>query len=210
VTRPSYAERRKQALREEILEAAFDVFAERGYHEAGVADIAERVGIGHSTFYRHFESKRDILNQVIANVMDGSMAALAAENAPDAATTLAEYRAQVQRIAAALDEITRDLRVVRIMMIQAAGVDAELEQQIFGMFDLAVSLTAGYFDNGKDRGYLRADLDTTATARAVVGMILGGAMLGLNPSLDADDRACTIQSAVELMFDGITIAGTKA
>jgi AcrR family transcriptional regulator len=204
VTRPSYAQRRKLALREEILDAAFDVFAEHGYHNAGVADIAERVGIGHSTFYRHFDSKRDIFDQVIETVLEQSMAALAAENAPDAATTLTDYRAQVQRIASSLDEITRDLRVVRIVLSQAAGVDTELEQKIFGMFDLACTLTAGYFENGKKRGFLRADFDTANTARAVVGMIMGTAMLGLSPGLDTADRTRTTQAAVELMFDGIT------
>ena len=50
VTQPSYAERRKLQLREEIIDAAIEVFAESGYHDAGVADIAKRVGIGHSTF----------------------------------------------------------------------------------------------------------------------------------------------------------------
>jgi hypothetical protein len=38
----SYAERRKAQLREEIVDAAFAVFAERGYHQAGIAEIAER------------------------------------------------------------------------------------------------------------------------------------------------------------------------
>src|SRR4030088_1834535 len=69
VVRPSYAERRKLQLREEIVDAAIEVFAESGYHDAGVADIAKRVGIGHSTFYRHFDNKRAILDEVINTVI---------------------------------------------------------------------------------------------------------------------------------------------
>ena len=49
-----------------------------------------------------------------------------------------------------------------------------------------------------------ADLDTTATSRAVVGMIFGLAMIGLNPAFDTDDWSNTIQAAVRLMFDGIS------
>ncbi|TSE01075.1 TetR/AcrR family transcriptional regulator [Skermania sp. ID1734] len=202
---PTYAERRKQQLHAEIIDAAFDVFAERGYHDAGVADIAARVGIGHSTFYRHFDSKREILDQVIDSVIERATAALAADNAPEAATNLADYRAQVERIVAALDDITSDLRVVRIVLIQAAGVDAELEQRVFGLFDLAVTLTASYLDHGRAHGYLRADLDGTATARSLVGMILGTAMLGLNPNLDRAARSQTMHEAVRMMFDGIAI-----
>jgi len=199
----SYAERRRIQLREEIIEAAIDVFAERGYHDAGVADIAERVGIGHSTFYRHFDSKRAILEQVVETVMARATAALAGDNAPAAATTLDEYRDQVHRIAEALDAIAADARVVRLLLVQAVSVDIALERRLFALFDLAVDLTTGYLDHGRDRGYLRRELDTAATARALVGMILGTALLGLSPELDRDNRTRTIQAAVHLMFDGI-------
>jgi AcrR family transcriptional regulator len=199
----SYAERRKLRLREEIIDAAFEVFAERGYHDAGVADIASRVGIGHSTFYRHFDSKRDILDQVISGLIERLVGALGAENAPDAATSLVEYRDQVHRIAGVLEWICSDARVVRMLLIQAAGVDTELEKKVFGLFDLAVTLTAGYFENGRDRGFLRADLDCAATANAVVGLIVGSAMLTLNPQPNELPRDRVIQATVDLMFDGL-------
>src|ERR1700758_4636281 len=130
MARPSSAERRKLQLREEIIDAAIDVFAESGYHECGVADIAKRVGIGHSTFYRHFENKRAILDEVINTVIERFMAALAAENAPDAANTLDEYRDQAARIGTALADISSDIRVVRLLLIEAASVDTDLRQRI--------------------------------------------------------------------------------
>jgi AcrR family transcriptional regulator len=204
VTRPSYAERRKLQLREEIIDAAIEVFAESGYHDAGVADIAKRVGIGHSTFYRHFENKRAILDEVVNTVIERSMAAIAADNAPDAANTLDEYRAQAARIGAALADISSDVRVVRLLLIEAASVDTELRQRIDDMFDLAVQMNTGFYEHGRERGYLRADLDATATSRAVIGMIFGLAMMNLNPALDDEERANTVQAALRLMFDGIT------
>jgi AcrR family transcriptional regulator len=200
---PSYAERRKLQLRDEIIDAAFDVFAERGYHDAGVADIAERVGIGSSTFYRHFETKRDLLDAVITTVIDRWVAVLDAENAAEAAATIADYRAQSQRIAVGLNDIATDFRIIRILLGQITGVDREFEQKIFAMFDLAVAYEAGYLENGLKRGYLQADIDTVATARAVVGMIFGTVIMGLSPNIDAEQRSKTSQAAVQLMFDGI-------
>lgn len=202
MTQPSYAERRRLQLREEIIDAAIEVFAESGYHDAGVADIAKRVGIGHSTFYRHFDNKRAILDEVINTVIERITAALAAENAPEAANTEADYRDQSARIAAALAEISRNLGWVRLVLIGAASND--LRQRIDGMLDLVVRLNANYYEHGRELGYLRADLDTTATSRAVVGMIFGLAMIGLNPAFDRDDWSNTIQAAVRLMFDGIS------
>jgi AcrR family transcriptional regulator len=203
VARPSYAERRKLALREEIIDAAIEVFAESGYHDAGVADIAKRVGIGHSTFYRHFDNKRAILDEVINTVILRATAALAAENAPQAADSLHTYREQVVRIAAALADITSDLSLVRLILVEAASIDTDLRERVDALFDFAVSMTAGYYEHGRERGYLRPDLDTTATARAVVGMILGLAMMGLNPAMDTDARSGSVQAATRLMLDGI-------
>lgn len=48
-----------------ILEAAQGVFAERGFHEATVEEIAERAGIGKGTVYLYFESKKDLLVSLV-------------------------------------------------------------------------------------------------------------------------------------------------
>jgi TetR/AcrR family transcriptional regulator, fatty acid metabolism regulator protein len=57
----SFKERVKQEREQEILQAARDVFAERGFEKASIDDIAERVGIGKGTVYLHFSGKEDLL-----------------------------------------------------------------------------------------------------------------------------------------------------
>jgi AcrR family transcriptional regulator len=44
--------------REKIADAAGEVFAERGYHAASIAEIASRSGISKAVLYDHFESKQ--------------------------------------------------------------------------------------------------------------------------------------------------------
>ncbi|MET0796373.1 MAG: helix-turn-helix domain-containing protein, partial [Rhodococcus sp. (in: high G+C Gram-positive bacteria)] len=63
------AERKKAELRREIIDASFECFAKRGYHATGIADIATTLGIGHGTFYRYFENKRDIIDHVIDDLI---------------------------------------------------------------------------------------------------------------------------------------------
>jgi len=53
----SLREQRKEA----ILEAAAEVFAQKGYHRATIKEIAARVGIAPGTIYLYFESKRALL-----------------------------------------------------------------------------------------------------------------------------------------------------
>src|ERR1041384_7850659 len=120
----SRAERKKQELRREIIDAAFDCFAERGYHATGIADIAARLGIGHGTFYRYFENKRDIVEHVIDDLIERILGAPTNENAPDAVDTLEDYRIQSARIADRLDQIfAEDPRIPRMLMLDAPGID---------------------------------------------------------------------------------------
>lgn len=46
---------------ERLVLAALDLFAERGYENTTVAEIAERAGLTKSTFFRHFPDKREVL-----------------------------------------------------------------------------------------------------------------------------------------------------
>lgn len=48
--------------REAILDAALDLFAERGFHGTAVPLVAERAGVGAGTVYRYFESKEALVN----------------------------------------------------------------------------------------------------------------------------------------------------
>lgn len=51
--------------RRQIVESAYQVFAELGYERASVSDVAKRAGIGQGTIYRYFDSKRELLDHVV-------------------------------------------------------------------------------------------------------------------------------------------------
>ncbi len=46
---------------ERLAQAALDLFAERGYENTSVIDIARRAGLGKTAFFRHFQDKREVL-----------------------------------------------------------------------------------------------------------------------------------------------------
>ncbi len=53
-----------------ITDAAVDVFAEKGFHQARVADIARRAGVADGTIYLYFKNKEDLLLSVFEEKMD--------------------------------------------------------------------------------------------------------------------------------------------
>ncbi len=85
--------------REAILDAALELFVERGFYGTAVPEIADRAGVGAGTIYRYFESKEALVNTIyrqqklmFANaVLDGF---------PLAATTREQFRTLWLRMAA--------------------------------------------------------------------------------------------------------------
>lgn len=56
--------------REQLLEAASEVFVDRGFHAAGMDEIADRAGVSKPVLYQHFSSKQDLFLAVLAQHVD--------------------------------------------------------------------------------------------------------------------------------------------
>lgn len=58
--------------KERILEAALELFAEKGYLGASMSDIANRLGITKGALYKHYTGKQEILDSIVErmNQMD--------------------------------------------------------------------------------------------------------------------------------------------
>ncbi len=59
-----------EVTRRHLLDAARQVFAERGYMGATVALITDAANTAHGTFYLHFKNKEDVFVQVMADVLE--------------------------------------------------------------------------------------------------------------------------------------------
>ena len=61
----------KSNTREQILEAALDLFAVNGYEATSISQLADTVGIRKASLYSHFANKQDILDTVVETVLKG-------------------------------------------------------------------------------------------------------------------------------------------
>ena len=61
----------KSNTREQILEAALDLYAVNGYEATSISQLAAAVGIRKASLYSHFANKQDILDTVVETVLKG-------------------------------------------------------------------------------------------------------------------------------------------
>jgi AcrR family transcriptional regulator len=104
-------------------EAALELFAERGFEQTTVEDIATRAGLTKRTFFRHFSDKREVLFAGGDDFKDFFVASLA--EAPASATPMEAIASCLQEVATAFDG-SRDHARQRHLVIAA---NAELQER---------------------------------------------------------------------------------
>ena len=60
----------KASAKERILEAALEIFSQKGFHPATTDEIAERAGVGKGTLYRYFETKDKLFAELVRLRLD--------------------------------------------------------------------------------------------------------------------------------------------
>src|SRR5579862_5502964 len=80
--------------RDALLRAAIDVFAERGYFNAQVADVARAAGVAAGTVYLYFRSKDDLLVSIFERSMK-----VALDEGRDVIAAIADPRERLRQFA---------------------------------------------------------------------------------------------------------------
>lgn len=65
-----YSTEHKQETRKRIVRTAARHFRRRGGHGVGIADLMSKLKLTHGGFYKHFDSKEELLAEAIAKAFD--------------------------------------------------------------------------------------------------------------------------------------------
>nr|WP_209270684.1 TetR/AcrR family transcriptional regulator [Streptomyces sp. NEAU-H3] len=79
-----------RTARERLAHAAFQLFDERGYEGTTVDEIAERAGVGRTTFFRHYRAKEDVIFPDHALLLERISSRLATSRTDTALTAVSE------------------------------------------------------------------------------------------------------------------------
>ncbi|MCX6628759.1 MAG: TetR family transcriptional regulator [Candidatus Solibacter sp.] len=118
--------RKQEFVRDAIWTAAIDLFAEKGFGETTVDDIVDAAGTSRRTFFRYFESKRDLVAQPIESY--GALLTKAIESCPAAAPAAKLFRHVVLEVAQRTVSDSRMRKVMAIAAKQPAVREAQLSR----------------------------------------------------------------------------------
>jgi AcrR family transcriptional regulator len=139
-----------QVRRNEILEAAVALFAERGYQRTSVKEIAERAGIAPGTIYLYFESKRDLLFAIVDRLIGQAWDQTQAEMAQ------LDVEGYIAAVLHNVSDFVRQNRPFLQALVTEVWTDAELQDQFFNQILAPIfEASAGYLETQIAEGRAR-------------------------------------------------------
>jgi AcrR family transcriptional regulator len=158
-----------QARRRQILNAAVEVFADKGFHRATIKDIAKEAGIADGTIYNYFGNKTDLILGILDqmnNTEEREEQLTVVAEAPDLRAAFSEGLRQ--RIADLLP-YQRVLQAVLPEILVNDDLRARYYQQVIAP---TTALAEGYFEQLAASGEMR-NLDVQLVVRLISGATLG-------------------------------------
>jgi AcrR family transcriptional regulator len=156
--------------RDEILEFAAQVIADRGIKDATVRDIGEAAGILSGSLYYHFDSKEQIVLELLKPSTDANYAsavAICAEHRGIAALALLIRNAVMSTAANPVRSIILRNEERAFREYASLAPIAEYQRKLF-------KLWLGVVNDAIEMGELRADCDADIVVLAIVDTTLGG------------------------------------
>ena len=151
------------ATRRRVLAAAEALFTRRGYEATGMADVAERAGIGGGTLYHHFPDKRALLLALIDDWADREMTRNRTELDIERWLGDDPRKAIASHLETGYRELRRDGGFF-LVILELAERDSDVRTR-FAMIDrVATERFAGQIAFGQSRGQMRKELDPLAAA----------------------------------------------
>jgi AcrR family transcriptional regulator len=190
----------KQQRRDEILAAAKGLFAERGYHDTTIADVARATGLSYGVVYWYFASKDELFHALMATEGDRLRRCIRAVlvDAP-----VESDEAEVLRLAvrATFDFLADDPASAQLVFHQPRTLGEPFERHLFGIFERFIDDMEALVQRAQAAGQLRA-APSRMVAISCAGLIAQIAMRrtrtddGMTPEDAAD-------FVVDLLLDGL-------
>jgi AcrR family transcriptional regulator len=184
----------KEQAKERIVQVALRVFAEKGYHEATMEDVAHRLGVSEGTIYLYFKSKRELFKAIsdlgehdVAKILSSAM------ESGDPLKSFFELATEVY-------EQYEPLSGLFMELLAEASRDASLRKILKDDFNKDRETMMNFLAELRERGRIGAEADMNSASMAILILFYGYAVTRLlGVGKNEAKRACA--EAMRVMFE---------
>ena len=201
------AKPKKPEKRQRILKAALNVFAERGFYNAKVSEVARRAGVADGTIYLYFKNKDDLLIKLFEDRMDRINKRLRIELEILGGDVITRIRRMMElHIRLAED----DPQLAELITVEARQSTKFIKEYNNPRFLEYLSILRSLVEEGQRNGELRNGIDSRIVVRAIFGAL---DELLLTLTLTAKSRSIDFKEAAghisDLFINGIVKSKEK-
>ncbi|HEY97068.1 MAG TPA: TetR/AcrR family transcriptional regulator [Dehalococcoidia bacterium] len=168
---PRVPETYLEARRNEILEAAFKCFLEKGFHHTTMQDIYKATKLSTGAVYNYFPSKEDIVVAALEQVTDwtiSSLTSMVSENPDESLVNIIRFWLSAIK----QGDIGKGISVQLEFYAEAArnsSIRAAVLRNQATTHETLVEL----IEQNQRAGLINPDLDPLSIARTIMGMVFG-------------------------------------
>lgn len=163
---PAIKPERMQDRYEQILMAAREVFTQKGFEDASIAEIARAARVSDGLIYRYFENKRDLLYHVLRIFYEGLIAGVSkGEGGKGFAARLYGF------IHSHLTTMTADGQICRLFIAEVRGASDYPGSRFQDLNRRYGTVIMKILKEGQASGEVRADADPRMVRDVIFGSI---------------------------------------
>lgn len=197
--------RRAEARPDEVLDAALELFMEKGFAATRVDDIARRAGLSKGAVYLYFSSKEAVLEALVRRAII-PIAASALE-------ALRNYEGDPRIIISMVIKMVghrfadpRIIAIPKLVFREVLGFPHLAQMYRTEVLDKVIPVVTGLVRKGVEQGYLR-QVDPELTVRSIIGPLLlhliMAEIFGITPEGGLHfDRL--VDNHLSILFDGLS------
>lgn len=156
------------ARREEIVDAALEIFAARSYDAVSLREIAAKVGISHTGLRHHFESKEHLLTAVLRHKDEATLAP-----DPDHAVSGLAWLHDTVEVVRRNAGQPLVIRLFATLSTQATDPGHPAHVYFVNRYRVARELFARHLEVAREAGDLRSDIDVDRVAQTILATMDG-------------------------------------
>ena len=166
-TPPNEPRKNRGEKHSRILDAAIDVFAEKGFYTARIADVASRAGVADGTIYLYFKNKDELLltifEEKMSELIEGMQAAMQGETNPfNRLRIFARFHFQ---------QVQTHRTLAEVLQVELRLSNKFLKEYRPEKLWAYLGIFAGIVREGQECGMIRPELDPFVTMWAFFGAL---------------------------------------